>query len=346
MNWLRRVVDGLLWIALRFDTAGVRLRRITREQLAAAKRTADAIVVAAEAEADALRDSVDAQVQLRIEAELAKARKSAKAAVEKSMTQVCQAAVLKARQEALLLAYTEAAASFGLMTTASVEELETRRRDVSIDVNAAYPNIYDTGEVWVVRVLAGDIRHVQVFSYTNKQTKVQRLIDAVRCRNMLAGDQQLQHAAVYEECLVRARQTYGDGPHLHVHAAEQFHVQMVAAGDRADHFRFVGTDPEDRFQIADHAILTEPIATLVNDNRRVLDAFASIGCDRRRTVRDLLLLTGDELTEASGFGEVSLRRLRSGLAQYGLALWGDAAPAASSPPREPGDRNFRAIEFE
>lgn len=346
MSWISRVVDGLLWVMIRLGTTGERLRRIYRSQLAAARRAAADVIAAANIEADELRSTVRAKVQAQVGAELTKARKDARASVEKSMERACQLAVQQARSEALLLAYNEAATSLGLAMTSDAAALESRRRDNVIDAAAAYPNIYDTGEAWVVRVLTGDVRHVQVFTYGNRNEKAQRLVDAVRCRNMLAGPEQSQHAAIYEECVLQARQLYGEGPDLHVRAAEQFHIRMTQAGDRVDHFRFVGTDPEDRFQIADHAILTEPLGTLVNDNRRVLDAFATRGLDHRRTVRDLLLMTGDELLEATGFGAVSLRRLRAGLAEYGLALWGDPAPAAPPPPREPGDRNFRSIEFE
>lgn len=346
MSWISRAVDVLLWTMIRLGTTGERFRRIYRSQLTAARQAATAVIDAAHREADELRETVRTKVQAQIGAELTKARKEARASVEKSMERACQLAVQQARAEALVAAYNEAAATLGLAVVTGAASLESRRRDIAIDTAAAYPNIYDTGEAWVVRVLDGDIRHVEVFTYTNRNEKAQRLVDAVRCRNMLASAEQSQHSAVYEECVVQARQLYGDGPQLHVKAAEQFHVRMTQAGDRVDHFRFVGTDPEDRFQIADHAILTEPLGTLVNDNRRVLDAFATLGLDHRRTVRDLLLLTGDELLEAVGFGAASLRRLRAGLAEYGLALWADAAPAAPPPPREPGDRNFRSIEFE
>lgn len=346
MSCLSRAADSLLRLLVRAGTSGQRLRRIYREQIEAANQAAAEVLAAATEEADQLRATVRAKVQAQVGAELTKARKDARASVEKSMERACQTAVQQARSEALLLAYNEAATSLGLATMSDATALESRRRDNAIDATAAYPNIYDTGEAWVVRVLEGEIRHVQVFTYTNRNEKAQRLVDAVRCRNMIASAEQSHHSAIYEECLLHARQSYGEGPHLHVRAAEQFHIRMTQAGDRVDHFRFVGTDPEDRFQIADHTILTEPLGTLVNDNRRVLDAFARLGLDHRRTVRDLLLLTGDELLEATGFGAASLRRLRAGLAEYGLALWADEAPAAPPPPREPGDRNFRSIEFE
>lgn len=367
MSWIGRVVDSILSWGMQHVTLKSRLRCAYRRRLEVARLEAAELIMVAERDGEAIREKAVLELGPLIANEYAKVRHEAKVSVEKEMAyarsrldselaaarksflQERDAAIREAQQQAretaLLLAYNEAAMALNIATVHSVEQIRSNQR-VAVDVNACYPNIYDTGSAWVVRVLTGDVRHVQVFDYDNKVTKIQRLIDAVSCRNALAESELSQHAAVYEECLLAARQTYGDGPQLHVRAAEQFHVRLLEAGERVDSFRFVGTDPEDRLQIADHVILREPVAVLVNDNRRVLEAFARIGIDRRRTVRDLLLLTGDELLEASGFGEASLRRLRVGLAEYGLALWGDPTPTAPPPPRQPGDRSLRSIEFE
>lgn len=346
MKFLTYITDCVLCLLMLVGTTGRRLRRIYRKQLEDARLAADAVVAAAQVRGDQLVAIAKQDMQTLLDVETAKARKIAQVAVAKETGRASRQAVATAREDALIFAYNDAAVLLGLTAVANSAALESRRQGVTIDITAAYPNIYDVGDAWVVRVLHDADREVRTFSYTGNAEKARRLVDAVRARDTLAGVVRPQHASLYDECLIRARQLNADESQLHVRAAEQFHTRLVEADDRADHFRFVGTDPEDRLQIADHAILLAPLSELVINNRRVLDAFAKLGLDKRRTVRDLLLLTGDELLEASGFGASSLRRLRTGLAQHGLALWGDAAPAAPSLPLQPGERSFRAIDFE
>jgi hypothetical protein len=65
-----------------------------------------------------------------------------------------------------------------------------------------------------------------------------------------------------------------------------------------------------------------------------------------RTLRDVLLLTVQDLRSCYGIGNGYLNNLRYALAALGLALWGETPPERPAAPLEVGERHRRSIDLD
>ncbi len=254
-----------------------------------------------------------------------------------------------------LTAYAEAARQLGLTVPTCVADVPPLI-PANIDLDRLYPNVYlvENKSKWIVRVqVTGDLHYKEfAFIYNNQATKAAALIHAIRHRDTLAPAPSIYNT-VYEECLAQAvneAQPADPVARMHIRTCELFHQRVQLAGTQIDRVAWVGEDPQDSFSTAATAtgilVNSWPVLFAYHPRKRIIQAFANVGLNEQRTVRDLLLLSGDELAGAGGFGPVTLRKLRQGLADLGLALWGDPIPLAPAAPRTTGEREFRAINLD
>lgn len=281
------------------------------------------------------------------------------------------------REEAKLVAYQEAARELGIYVPEHVSEVPDPEdlSDHRLDLNAVLPNIYNTGRGWTVRVQTAEDRvNTFTFSYKTKIERRQRrsrydvvsvhipdeqdclrtLFEAIKFRNRLA-DTSRQHATLYSECMQHVGRN-GSGTSaedFHRDVAVEFHRRLQETEATIDHVGWVGLDPEDHLEIDDAHLMIQPWTVLFNNpSARIKNAFKAVGLGEPdgyppvRTVRDLLLITGDEFLAVNDFGPVSLNRLREGLREHGLSLWGEEPPPPPPPERMPGGREFRAIDID
>ena len=238
------------------------------------------------------------------------------------------------------------------------------------------PNIYDNGKSFIVRILYEGKRRVQVFSYDTRTTwrsihghsgnyddtcqkfeaaiskysdaKAIAFMRALNYRNRYIDSdgnlQTLYNAAHNDVCSNRTQ----SGGNIFFEAAMEFHRRRLNPTCFTQ-FSYSTEDPAARFANVDQQLLEAPWPDLFT---RLLPLthkiFIKVGLGsaaRGRTVRDLLYLMPTEFTDFNGFGVAALRRLREGLAGYGLALWGDDAPPAPRRAAIPGTREFRAIDL-
>lgn len=353
MNWLHRLATWFYLGGLRqrlYRKAYRQLRdqaRIDSDAIRAdAGKDRDRVLKEARDDAKQIRSRAAAEATKRINKEAAEARETAVQKARSEIAEERQRATAAGRREGWLAAYAAAAVNLGIPAASNTHEVDPSVIR-SVDLNRLYPNIYRADNKWVVRVVVDGERHVREFEYTRGENVAIKLIDAINYRNMIAPPTRSHHEALYVECETAAIEELGarDGLHVRVRSAELFYTRIMHDRASSDRVQFAGDDPEDRFNINNTAILTCPWVELLRANQRLIDAFESVGLSRDRVVRDLLLFTGDELLEAQGFGDVSLRKLRQGLADFGLALWGDPIPAAPRRAVQPGEREFRGIEL-
>lgn len=281
------------------------------------------------------------------------------------------------REDGKRVAYQEAARELGIYVPEHVSEVPDPEglSDHRLDLNAVLPNIYNTGRGWTVRVQTAEDRvNAFTFSYKTKIERRQRrsrydvvsvhipdeqdclrsLFDAIKFRNRLA-DTSHQHATLYSECMQHVGRN-GSGTSaedFHRDVAVEFHHRLQETEATIDHVGWVGLDPEDHLEIDDAHLMIQPWTVLFNNPpARIKNAFKAVGLGEPdgyppvRTVRDLLLVTGDEFLAVNDFGPVSLNRLREGLREHGLSLWGEEPPPPPPPERMPGGREFRAIDID
>ena len=239
-----------------------------------------------------------------------------------------------------------------------------------------HPNIYRSRAAWTVRVLAAGNRLTKEFRFTVDRRQVQgrqpfarrgyemvvdeascraALIDALKWRNQYI-DMQVNHQHLFAEvydAVLGAQPPPNPFNYNNVREiAETFHTRLLSTELTIDDVGFFGEDPEDRLEIEDPSILLQPWSALFDTKppKKFIDAFAHVGLGAwniqsgARTIRDLLLVTGPELRQSSGFGQVALDQLREGLRNHGLALWGDDVPAPPAPIHR--GRNLRSIELD
>lgn len=229
-----------------------------------------------------------------------------------------------------------------------------------IDLDANYANIYysEPTDRWIVRVLKNGEMFRREFPICDgttrrpaREERLTALLAAVRFRNALSDGH--SHAALVEECRQAAvRELHTDpGRAYNVETAlartcELYHLQMLSRVDVEVNTRHVGDDPEDRFQLSDTSIMTLPWMFLYDwkPGRQRLSTFSTVGLNDRRTVRDLLMVTAQELKDAGRFGKVAMDDLRRRLAAYKLALWGEELPAFDVETRQLRSINLNKTE--
>lgn len=240
-----------------------------------------------------------------------------------------------------------------------------------LDLDGVYANIYlVTGKHWIVRLIHNGELQYRRFPINPTRTrggateiqidrKAVALFEAATYRNAFCTMLSSQRAAIFDECRELVEQRMVGVPasteaaslrNVAIQVCEEFHRRLLTLGVQAEHALHVGQDPEARFQIANTAILNQPWLTLYarRPPPRIIQAFASIGLDERRTIRDLLMVTPNEFDDVIGFGPKSREALRTALGSLGLALWGEDPPRAVIPRTDtniPGQREFRAIDL-
>lgn len=277
------------------------------------------------------------------------------------------------QKEGKLLAYQQAARDFGIRVPDTAEELPlSEELDAAhLDLAQVRPNIYNTGRAWVVRVQTNGRRMQYAFSYKTTPRRVRNsgygttiihdadpaesleaLLKAIVTRNKLV-DQQHRYATLYSECMlhVGANGSGRSAEDYHRDVAVEFHRRLQTSEVSLEYAAWVGEDPEDSLEIEDHELMTQPWTVLFSGNisHRVLNAFKRVGLGEPgsscRTIRDLLLVSSDDLLEVNDFGKKTLNQLRQGLREHGLCLWGEEVPPPPPPEQRPGGREFRAIDL-
>lgn len=266
--------------------------------------------------------------------------------------------------------YNAAAAKFGLSAIAQPVPVPA----VTVDLERPHANIYRIHNGWVLRIIVNGTRICEQFMISNRErdrgpqrsvtisfdehTWALQLMKAIHRRDRLVGAPMHARQVIFDECVQAVTQP---GRHMtvstfnYLDVCEMYHNRLNALGETAaSHAVHLGQDPEDRFDIEDKSILVQPWTTVYTQDRdggpclsnrlpdKLLMSFHRVGLTENRTVRDLLLVTADELTDTPGFGPVALRRLRARLTEYHLALWGDPLPPLIRTTRE---REQRAIDL-
>ncbi len=337
------------------DQAKAMLAAETSGILAARQAHARHILIDADMEATSIRKAARETAQADIATAVAKIQRTWRVKAEEELNRRVAAAVKKGQEEGYeqgyQAGYQAAAVELGLEGLPPEIPLTPLRGFGQFDCDRVYPNIYSVPQAWAVRAVVDGQRHDLLFPYNLRHgvdAKVMALVRAIKARDRLrpAG---LHNAALFTECMQRAGAVLG-GTSLDefVIAAEMFHFAVQRVDGDINRVGMIGDDPQDRFPDADLQVLTEPWSVLFT---KVPDAVAKalfrLGLDNRRTVRDLLLLTANELANQNGIGPATLQRVRSGLAKLGLALWGDVVQAPPTPNRLAApERVFRAIDLD
>jgi len=268
-------------------------------------------------------------------------------------------------------AYNEECRALGLVTTKPPEEA----LDFSEQVFhwGPHANVYNAEGKYVVRVVVDGQRLKQEYHFkvnTENHKDPQRPWRSTRVLVPDAGSAKkaLARALRYRQQLVQSIHV-GNYEVLREIAAERFpehtsHLyNLMQMADIADEYhkriafdpvitintiQFLGEDPGDRFGLSDSSLLTAPWTRLFDGTipQRFIDAFVELGLGNTsspRSVRDLLLITPDELRKCNGIGVKSIAQFRQALRDSGLALWSDTPPPA---PLETGQRHFRAIHLD
>ncbi len=260
-------------------------------------------------------------------------------------------AIREGSETGRLAAYCEAARQLNLEVPTAIADIPTASL-IHIERDRCFPNIYRVKGAWVVRVIREGAMHYKEFIFKDNQptAEAEALIRAASYRDSLAPNRQ-HYATIYDECLAQAvseAEPADPVARMHIRVCELFHLRVQQAGSELERVAWSGEDPEDRLGAANTSILVAPWPVLFDymQPKRVTQAFAKVGLNEQRTVRDLLMITADDLLDAGGFGPVSLNKLRQGLTELGLALWGDPAPAVPVVRLAVGDREFRAINID
>lgn len=229
------------------------------------------------------------------------------------------------------------------------------------------PNVYDTGISFVARTLVGGVRHrVEHPDDRDRSTKRYKPPVEAYVRSVLFRDAHLpsgvyNNCAHYREMFDEAREgmadlaeventdCWQDPSYIRVRVALEFHRRLLVRESPLGVTGWLGDDPGDRFHLDDTTILGRPWTALhhkwPSNYQQALIRNGLGDMNNPRTVRDLLLVTADELTEVPGFGPGSLRVFRRLVESWGLALWGDAVPAPQPHRLHDPQHNMRSIDL-
>lgn len=265
----------------------------------------------------------------------------------------------RGKAEGADLGYREKCRELGLLHPRSLAEASMP--DDSEFYAGLIPNVYDTGHSVILRIVVNGERTALTYSYpSSSKTKYREAVfKAVMQRERLCPSQQNHDlcALVQEVALEELHPIQGatfpttfsevalvcEGVHRRLSQRQVDLTQGQA--------RFYGDDPEDLFQIQDTSVLIRPWVHLFDPTvpARFIEAFAELGLGSvynpptLRTIRDLLLITPEELRNCYGIGRVSVEQFTNALHGVGLALWGETLPET---PLNIGERNFRAIHLD
>ena len=257
------------------------------------------------------------------------------------------------------------------------------KKQCKVDMHARnWPNIYDTGTHYVVRLILDGERFCESFYYKstpkyrrfnnrensvlmhepNLQDKEKALFKAVRCVHSyipVRGD-----SDVFANSIEEILDDYGvSNPRENLvsfdmvtRAAAEFHRRALVYSERWQLPAWVGECPAGRFRFGDDARqrLSRKWSWLFTKvPQRMAEGFylAGLGYARtktERTVRDLLMITPDELKDINGLGAVTVNKIQRELRQnFGLYLWGEGPVSAglSDDQGMPYNRNYRAIDL-
>lgn len=255
-------------------------------------------------------------------------------------------------------AYVETAIQLGILRPHEQAKLPDLSHVQELQLHNRHPNVYRCHNRWIVRVLHGGERHRRAFDFphNSRQYMTVALVDAIRWRDQFDAGDRLRH--VFEEVVNTVCEPGATGIGVSIFdrqgtldVALEFHRRMLVNDITLDHAGWVGDDPEDRLHARDTGFLLSPWTEIYTTTGQgipgpVSTVMPAIGLGdgvEPRTVRDLLLVTADELTAVYGFGEKSLRKLRMKLGEHGLALWGEDPPAQRDPEY---NRHRRGLVFE
>jgi len=252
------------------------------------------------------------------------------------------------RENAYHDAYHDKATELGVLT----HHDQTADRSEQFNTGRKWPNIYHFastdrysrgGGRYIVRVVANGERHAAAFDYRRQEDRHIALVEAMQYRDNRVGDDNVR-MHVFREVVDELGSPDAAQPFAGLYRlADAYHQRLMETTLDPTDIEFLGDDPQDRLPGSDASLMVKPWEVVFdyNPSHRLRDAAERLGLTGR-TVRDFLLLTGDDLTGVTNFGDVSLRSTQDSLAQFGMALWGDDPPVR---PREPGERNFRNFDF-
>jgi hypothetical protein len=231
-----------------------------------------------------------------------------------------------------------------------------------------HPNIFMERASLQVRIVAADVlkRQEFPFSFTRRQHQYARfsagevdrnswvaaMLDAIEWRNQYAARSGSDQDALFQEV---HEEVYGGTtpPSMETvyDIAVAFHRRVMQSELELDELRFLGEDPEDRFDIKDKAVLPRAWTALYGDKipNRIEDAMTQLGLgshENPRTVREVLLFTRRDFLDCRDVGKVSVDGLSKRLGVHGLALWGQEIEQPPTGPARHSGRNLRSIDLD
>lgn len=243
-----------------------------------------------------------------------------------------------------------------------------------------WANIYDTGTHYVTRVLIAGERHTESFYYkstpkyrrlrnrrtstlmheANQKEKTDALFKAVREVLSYASPADIYVRAVDDVIRIRGIQNPDQATfdfNTMVELAIEFHRYVMASPERGQQIpTWVGDCPVASVRSVDAAtarLLGRRWSTLFGKiSSRMMDGFylaglGHAGTQSERTVRDLLLLTPEDLEDVDGLGAVTVNKIQRDLrTNFGLHLWGTSQRVATQDANTTqAGRNYRVIDL-
>lgn len=265
--------------------------------------------------------------------------------------------------EGRLHAYARYCQSLGVFPGCAPEVFEPPPEDFFWGPHA---NVYTGPRYYVLRIVVNGIHRYQMHRFKGATTTTssgrrgpwkpdKADLQATLVKTLVARQQLLPVTVPERQQLLEEIESQIFSEHgtlvsegfLRSEVARRYHERMLQRKATFTREGFLGDDPGARFE-SGHELLSQPWTVLFGQTvpKRYLDIFTVLGLMSEadggpRTVRDLLLVTPEELDDLRQVGPKTILNIQQVLAHHGLALWG--CPAPSAPP--PDGRHLRAIQF-